>query len=121
MAKKAQFAVVRGMTAQWFMDHFKEMKVYFGGVRGKPSYDVDFVGFYLEAPVSAVTHFGVVERIERNPDETVFHLKAIIKLDKPVKVTDHPVRKAEYWPLDRLGIGKFALLINDFARVGGSN
>jgi len=119
--KIAQVAIVRGMTANWLMDHFKDMKVYFGGKYGIPVNDSDYIGFYLEAPVSAITHIGIVEDIDRQPDEVTFHLKAVIKLDKPVKVSDHAIRKQEYWPLEKLGISKLALIINDFSKVGGSN
>ena len=119
--KKKQTVIVRGMTKDWFMEHFKDMKVYFGGVRGVPAFDADFVGFYLEAPDSAITHIGVVEDIERGEEVTTFHLKAIIKLDEPVKVEDHAIRKQEYWLLENLGIRKITLLFNDFSRVGGSN
>ena len=40
--KTAQVAIVRGMTANWFMDHFKDMKVYFGGKYGVPVDDSDY-------------------------------------------------------------------------------
>ena len=120
--KKKQCAIVRGMTKDWFMNHFKDMEVYFGGdPRGVPAYDADFIAFYLEAPDSAITHIGVVDKIVREKGRAVFYLKAIIKLDKPKKVPDHAIRKQEYKSLEYLGIEKLVLVFNDFSRVGGSN
>lgn len=109
--------IVRGMTQEWFMDHFKDMTVYFGGdPRGVPAKDADFVGFYLEAPVSAITHLGIVEKIERKKNSATFYLKAIIKLDSPVKTIDeHAIRKQEYWTLTELGIKQIGIIFNGFA------
>ena len=123
MAEKTTDVIVRGMKAEWFMTHFKDMKVYFGygsDPRGIPAYDADFIGFYLEAPDSAITHIGIVKKISRSTKGVTFHLKAIIKLDKPVKVESHAIRKQEYWPLKELGIEKVCLLFNDFSKVGSS-
>jgi hypothetical protein len=119
--KRAQVAIVRGMTGEWFLRHFKDMKIYFGGKRAVPASDSDYIGFYLEAPDSAITHIGIVERIERQPEETIFHLKAVIRLDEPIRVEDHAIRKQEYWTLEKLGIKKLALVFNEFVKVGGSN
>jgi hypothetical protein len=120
--KKKNHAIVRGMTKDWFIDHFKEMKVYFGGdPRGIPAYDADFIGFYLEAPDSAITHIGVVDKIVRERGRAIFYLKAIIKLDVPKKVPSHPIRKQEYKSLEYLGIEKLAIIFNGFSRVGSSN
>jgi hypothetical protein len=119
--KRPQVAIVRGMTTEWFLTHFKDMKVPFGGKYAIPASDSDYIGFYLEAPISAITHIGVVESIDRQPEETTFYLKAVIKLDEPVKVEDHAIRKQEYWTLEELGIRKLALVFNEFAKVGGSN
>ena len=112
--------IVRGMKQEWFMDHFKEMVVYFGGdPKGVPAKDADFIGFYLEAPVSAITHIGVVENIVRDSDSADFYLKAIIKLDTPVKTADeHAIRKQEYWTLEQLGIKQVGLIFNNFAKAG---
>ena len=109
------------MTADWFMDHFKDMKVYFGGKRAVPAFNSDYIGFYLEAPVSAITHIGIVERIERVDEGATFYLKAIVKLDSPVSVPGHAIRKQEYWKLEDLGVYKLAVILNDFSLVGGSN
>lgn len=112
--------IVRGMKQEWFMDHFKDMAVYFGGdPRGVPAKDADYIGFYLEAPDSAITHIGVVESIEREDSGATFYLKAVIKLDDPIKTVDeHAIRKQEYWTLSELGINQLALIINDFSKAG---
>ena len=107
--------IVRGMTKKWFDDHFIGMDIYFGGdPKAVPKDDADFVGFYLEAPDSAITHIGVVESIDRKPGSATFHLKAIIKLDKPIK-PGHAIRKHEYWTLEQLGISQLELIFNEFA------
>ena len=122
MAEKTHEVIVRGMTSEWFISHFKEMEVYFGGdPRGVPAYDADFIGFYLEAPDSAITHIGIVEKIERDSSGVTFFLKAIIKLDNPVEVEDHAIRKQEYWELEDLGIEKLGIIFNNFSKVGGKN
>ncbi len=65
----SQTVIVRGMKKEWFIDHFKEMEVYFGGdPRGVPTQDAQYIGFYLEAPDSAITHIGIVNSIERDED-----------------------------------------------------
>ena len=112
--------IVRGMTKEWFIDHFKDMAVYFGGdPKGVPAKDAKYIGFYLEAPDSAITHIGIVDSIQRKDGEATFNLKAVIKLDEPFKVKDkHAIRKHEYWTLEKLGISQIALIFNDFARAG---
>lgn len=119
--EKTHKVIVRGMTKEWFMDHFKDMAVYFGGdPKAIPAYDSDFIGFYLEAPDSAITHVGIVDRVVRNADGATFHLKAVIKLDKHVKVANHGIRKQEYWELSKLGINKIGLIVNNFFKIGGT-
>jgi len=112
--------IVRGMKQEWFMDHFKDMAVYFGGdPRGVPSKDADYIGFYLEAPISAITHIGIVESIERGENSADFYLKAVIKLDEPIKTVDeHAIRKQEYWTLEQLGIKQVSLIFNNFTKNG---
>lgn len=118
MAFKKNTVIVRGMKQEWFINHFKDMEVYFGGdPRGIPAYDADFVGFYLEAPDSAITHIGIVSEIERYEGGATFYLKAIIKLDAPIRVDDHAIRKQEYWSLKQLGIDNIVLGINSFLRM----
>jgi len=113
--KKKNAVIVRGMTHEWFIDHFKDMVVYFGGdPRAVPAYDADYVGFYLEAPDSAITHIGLVQSIDRTSEGATFHLKAVIALDHPVAVEDHAIRKQEYWTLKDLGIDQIALIFNDY-------
>lgn len=108
--------IVRGMTREWFMDHFKDMKVYFGGdPRGIPAEDCRYVGFYLEAPDSAITHIGIVDHIELDDEGKTYHLSAIIKLIDPIKVEDHAIRKHEYWKLEDLGIANVICAIE---RIG---
>ena len=116
----SQRVIVRGMKKEWFMDHFKQMDVYFGGnPKGVPKEDADYIGFYLEMPDSAITHLGIVDSIERYESGATFHLKAIIKLDTPVKTPDsHAIRKQEYWTLEKLGIKQLSLIYNDFAIAG---
>jgi hypothetical protein len=117
--KKLNTVIVRGMTHEWFIDHFKDMQVYFGGdSRAIPAYDADFIGFYLEAPDSAITHIGLVKSIKRSKKGATFYLKAVIQLDKPISISDHAIRKQEYWTFDQLGINKIALIFNDFSIVG---
>jgi len=116
MKQKTDKVIVRGMTKEWFLDHFKDMEVYFGGdPRAIPANDSDYIGFYLEAPVSAITHIGIVERIIRNDSGATFQLKAIVKLDSPVTIDDHAIRKHEYWDLDDLGITNIRLTFNKFS------
>lgn len=114
-----QEVIVRGMKSNWFLEHFKNMAVYFGGdPKGIPAYDSDYVGFYLEAPDSAITHIGVVESIDRsNSAEVIFKLKAVIKLDDPIKVQDHAIRKQEYWTFKELGIENIGLIFNNFVKM----
>lgn len=116
----SETVIVRGMTKDRFLDHFKTMEVYFGGdPRGVPERDANYIGFYLEAPDSAITHIGIVDSINRSDGEATFKLKAIVMLDEPVKVSDkHAIRKHEYWDLEKLGIRQIALVFNDFARAG---
>jgi hypothetical protein len=118
MSFKKNTVIVRGMTEEWFINHFKDMEVYFGGdPRGIPAYDADYIGFYLEAPVSAITHIGIVSRIVRYNGGATFYLKAIIQLDEKISVADHAIRKQEYWSLKSLGINNIILGINSFYKM----
>jgi hypothetical protein len=114
--------IVRGFNSEWLTENFREMEVYFSGRSAVPVEDADFIGFYIEAPVSAITHLGVVNAILRDPagNAATFFLKAIIKLDEPIRVADHPhgIRKHEYWTLAKLGIQHVLLEINNFRKVG---
>ena len=103
--------IIRGVTHDFWDHHFKEMVVWFGGQpsappHGKPKEDAHFIAFYLGAPDSAITHIGIVDRIERNEslaESDTFHLSCVIKLNPPVSWT-HQVRNFEYTTLERLGI-----------------
>ena len=112
--------IVRGMKKEWFIDHFKDMVVSFrGDPRGVPAEGADYIGFYLEAPVSAITHIGIVKSFDRPKDSAIFHLKAIVELDSPIKTKDgHAIRKQEYWTLEELGVQRLSLIFNDFVVVG---
>lgn len=61
------------------------------------------MGLYLEAPISAITHIGIVERIERYDNGADFYLKAIIKLKIKIDL-GHPIRKHENWDLSAFGL-----------------
>lgn len=97
--------LVRGINAEHFIDNFKELCIGFGGSpQAIPKEDAYYVGLYLEAPISAITHIGIVDRINRFDDGGVdFYLKAIIKLSNPVK-PGHAIRKHENWTLSQFGL-----------------
>ncbi len=118
MATNKSQVIVRGFTAHWLKDNFRDMKIYFGGNRtAVPKQNADFIGFYLEAPDSAITHLGIVDQIEEYDSGKTFHLKAIIKLDEPIKVQGYAIRKHEYWSLEQLGVKQLSLVFNDFTKV----
>jgi len=105
--------IVRGINSSWFADNFKDMKVYFSGSnKAVPLYDTYYLGFYLEQPDSAITHIGIIKNIERTVDGSgnktaIAYLSAIIKLPTPIKTDDaHPIRKHEYWSLDKFGLSQ---------------
>jgi hypothetical protein len=98
--------IVRGINSDWLQQNFTDMWVGFGGNPvAIPKEDAYFVGFYLEAPISAITHLGIVERIERDAEEAIFYIKAIIKLQTPY-IPDHQIRKHVYYHLDDFGFSK---------------
>lgn len=98
--------LVRGINSEWFRDNFSKMWIGFGGSpQATPKEDANYIGLYLEAPVSAITHIGIVERIERYENGADFYLKAIIKLDNPVK-PGHAIRKHENWTLSEFGLNR---------------
>ena len=105
--KDPELVIVRGINSKWHNENFRELWVGFGGdPRATPIHDAYYVGLYLGAPVSKITHIGIVEKIERHSKEAVdFYLKAIIKLKKPV-TPDHQIRKHEYWTLAHFGLNK---------------
>lgn len=96
-----KLVIVRGINDDFFKENFSEMCIGFGGdPRAVPIEDAYYVGLYLGAPYSAITHIGVVSDIKRedSPLSAQFYLKAVIKLKKPFK-PDHQIRKHEYWHL----------------------
>ncbi|MDD2636062.1 MAG: hypothetical protein PHW82_11250 [Bacteroidales bacterium] len=94
--------IVRGINDDWFAENFSKLVIYFGGApQAVPAEDAYYVGLYLEAPISKISHIGIVESIERGKDWANFNLKCIIKLDNQID-PGHPIRKHENWTLQRL-------------------
>ncbi len=98
--------VVRGINSDWFVENFKDFRILFGGSpQAIPKQDSHYVGLYVEAPVSKISHIGIVEDIRRDKYGATFILKSIIKLPNPVD-PGHAIRKHENWTLSELGIVK---------------
>lgn len=96
--------IVRGINHEWLAENFTKMWIGFGDApTAVPKDDAYYVGLYLEAPVSAITHIGIVESIVRQENRADFYLKAIVKLSEPVK-PGHQIRKHEYWTLQDFGL-----------------
>ncbi len=104
--------IVRGINQEWIAENFTEMWIGFGGSPvGVPVQDAKYVGLYLGAPVSKITHIGIVDRIEPDNGGKSYYLKVIIKLDKENQVDPgHAIRKHEYWHLKDFGLSELALL-----------
>lgn len=101
-----ELVLVRGINEEWFNENFSQMWIGFGGEtpQTRPREDAYYVGLYLKAPVSAITHIGIVESIDRKSDGGVdFYLKALIKLAKPID-PGHAIRKHENWTLSQFGL-----------------
>lgn len=99
-----ELVLVRGINSDWFEDNFRKFWIGFGGSpQAVPKEDAYYVGLYLEAPDSAITHIGVVDSIDRYEGGADFYLKAIIKLKNPVN-PGHAIRKHENWTLTGLGL-----------------
>ena len=60
---------------------------------------------YLEAPDSAITHIGIVDRIVRYDSGADYYLKALIKLKIPIN-PGHAIRKHENWTLSELRLDR---------------
>jgi hypothetical protein len=103
--------IVRGINSDWLKENFIQQRIIFGGSKQAiPKEDSFYVGFYLEAPESAISHIGIVDRIERYDTGAEFYLKAIIKLTNPVNpVPAHAIRKHENWTLSRLGLNQIQM------------
>jgi len=100
----SDLVLVRGINSDYLSKNFSELWIGFGGSpQAIPKDDAYYVGLYLEAPDSAITHIGIVDYIERYDGGADFYLKAIIKLKKPVP-SKHPIRKHENWTLSELGL-----------------
>lgn len=99
-----ELVIVRGINSNWFKENFSQMWIGFGdNPQSIPKEDSYYVGFYLEAPVSSISHIGIVNSIDRYTNGADFYLKAIISLSKPIN-PGHPIRKHENWTLSRLGL-----------------
>ena len=99
-----ELVLVRGINSTWLNENFSQLWIGFGGSpQAIPKEDAFYVGLYLEAPVSAITHIGIVDRVERHDDGADFYLKAIIKLHNPIN-PGHPIRKHENWTLVQFGL-----------------
>ena len=109
--------IVRGINQGEWSSQLSEMLVYFGGrtqaASAKPTRDAKYLAFYRGAPDSAITHLGLVSRIERKADllqSDVFHLRCLIALDPPIPC-GHPVSNFLYATLDELGISRVRLTL----------
>lgn len=107
--KQSDLVIVRGINSDWFKDNFSQLWIGFGGTpQATPKNDAFYVGLYLEAPISKITHLGIVDKITRHDNGADFYLKAIIKLNKPVD-PGHAIRKHENWKLSELGLNNEAI------------
>jgi hypothetical protein len=98
--------LVRGINSDWFKENFSQLWIRFGGSpQATPKEDAYYVGLYLEAPTSKITHIGIVDYIYRYENGADFYLKAIIKLKSPVD-PGHAIRKHENWTLSQLGLNQ---------------
>lgn len=104
--KNPELVLVRGINSNWFKENFSQLWIGFGGApQANPKEDAYYVGLYMEAPVSAITHIGIVDYIERYENGADFYLKAIIKLEKSID-PGHAIRKHENWSLAQLGLNR---------------
>lgn len=100
----SDLVIVRGINSEWFKENFSQLWIGFGGSpQAIPKQDAYYVGLYLEAPVSAITHIGIVEKIDRYDTGADFYLKSIIKLGRPIN-PGHAIRKHENWKLSDFGL-----------------
>ncbi len=98
--------LVRGINSEWFEKNFSGFWIGFGGsAQATPKEDAYYIGLYLGAPVSAITHIGIVDNIERYDEGADFYLKSIIKLKTPV-ISGHAIRKHENWNLADFGLSR---------------
>ncbi|MDD4590201.1 MAG: hypothetical protein PHG06_07215 [Parabacteroides sp.] len=98
--------LVRGINSEWFRDNFSEMWIGFGGTpQANPKEKANYVGLYLGAPISAITHIGIVGDIRDYDGGADYNLLSIIKLNDPIPV-DHAIRKHENWSLSDFGLNR---------------
>ena len=100
--------LVRGINSDWLNKNFSKLWIGFGTSDGNvpqtvPKEDANYVGLYLGAPISAITHIGIVDHIDDNGGELDYYLKAIIKLKTPID-PGHPIRKHENKTLADFGL-----------------
>lgn len=99
-----ELVLVRGINSEWFKENFSQLWIGFGGApQAVPKEDAYYVGLYMEAPISAITHIGIVDRIEKYDNGADYYLKSIIKLNNPID-PGHAIRKHENWKLSDLGL-----------------
>jgi hypothetical protein len=101
--KNPDLVIARGINTKWFKENYSQLWIGFSGPpQAVPKEDAYYVGLYMKAPDSAITHIGVVDKIDRYDNGADFYLKAIIKL----KVRINPglaIRKHENWSLSQFG------------------
>lgn len=109
--------IVRSVSPDEWHGDSPGMVVYFGGrtqaPTAKPMRDARYVAFYRGAPESAITHLGIVRRIERSADllkSDMFRLKCLIALDPPIPC-GHAIANFLYSTLDELGISRVRLTV----------
>lgn len=96
--------IVRGINSEWFKENFSQLWIGFGGSpQAVPKEDAYYIGLYLEAPISAISHIGIVAYIDRYENGADFYLKSIIKLSNSISI-GHAIRKHENWTLKDLGL-----------------
>lgn len=102
--KNLELVLVRGINSKLLSENFSQLWIGFGGTpQSVPKEDAYYVGLYLEAPVSAITHIGIVDKIDRYELGADFYLKSIIKLKTPIN-PGHAIRKHENWKLSDFGL-----------------
>lgn len=110
--KEPTLVIVRGINSVWIEENFTKMVIYFGGSPvGVPKKNANYIGLYIESPISAITHIGIVDKIEKHAKGKNFFLKALVKLDSPIR-PQHQIRKHEYWYLEQLGLRSLDLVEN---------
>ena len=103
-----ELVLVRGITDEWVKENFGQLLIYFGGSSPQtvPKEDAYYVGLYSVAPISKITHIGIVQDIHRYANGVAeFYLKALIALKTPID-PGHGIRKHENWTLAQLGLSR---------------